>query len=137
MARSKSVGSGKKWADQLNSILDQYVEEEKEIADRIFKEVADETAEDLRLTSPKAKDRGGEYAAGWEVVEKESGITNESMEYVVCNPKHYRLTHLLERGHQIRNQHGGPYGRTKARRHIKKAEVKGNKKLIDRLEAKL
>lgn len=137
MARSRSIGSGIKWTDQLNSILDEYVEQEKEIADRIFREVAKETAEDLRHTSPRRKNGTGEYAEGWEVVSKESGVTSDSMEYVVCNPKHYRLTHLLEKGHQTRNQYGGPYKRTKAIKHIKPAEIKGNEKLVKRLEEKL
>lgn len=136
--RKKSIGSGAKWADELVDVLAEFVDEERATADRIFRETAQDTRDKLRATSPKQEGRGGgEYARGWEVKEIPSGITGRGTTYVVCNPKHYRLTHLLERGHQTFNQYGGPYKRARARKHIKPAEVYGNETLLQRLRAKL
>lgn len=123
------------WDQQLMEALEGFVEDEKEKADKIFAEAADETRDDLRHTSPGAP--GGDYAKGWEVKVRKSGVTGESMTYTVCNPEHYRLTHLLERGHQSFNQHGGPYRRVKAYKHIKKAEVRGVENLLKKLRGEL
>lgn len=136
--RSKPIGSGAKWADELTDVLSDFIQEEKQVADHVFKETAEDTKKRLRETSPKRDGSGGgDYAQGWEVLEKKAGLTGESFEYTVCNPKHYRLTHLLERGHQTFNQHGGPYRRARAKKHIKKAEVYGNELLLQRLRERL
>ena len=103
---------------------------------RIFNEVAKETEEKVKQNA-KAKFKGsGEYAAGWEV-KKGGNLRRGKYAVTVCNPKHYRLTHLLEKGHQSLNQFGGPYKRVRGRRHIKPAEKWGNQELIARLKKEL
>lgn len=115
-------------AAQLNNILDEYAEKVDETTDDIMSEVAVDTADELKRTSPK---RSGEYAKSWAV--KKDKKTHQ---YIVHNKKHYRLTHLLEYGHVVKNQFG-TYGRAQAEPHIAKAEQNGVKNLINRLEQKL
>ena len=132
--RLHSKKMGEKWSAEMMEALEQYVEDEKEIADKIFEEVADDTRDLLKNTSPE---RTGAYASGWEVKQEKTGLTKDSINYIVCNPTHYQLTHLLERGHQSYSGRGGPYKRVKARKHIAPAEQKGIDMLLERLRNKL
>lgn len=84
--------------------------------------VSENTARNLRATSPKRS--GAAYAKSWKA--KFLGGT----EYVVYNEKHYRLTHLLENGHDLIS-HGKKVGRVKAYPHIKKAETRAIEEYID------
>lgn len=120
-------------ADELMDILNEFVEEEEETIDRVFKSVAQETQQMVSEKSPG----DGDYASGWEVKAERVGFQGGTVQYTVCNPKHYRLTHLLEKGHQSKNQFGGPYKRVKAIRHIRPSEQWGNKRLVERLKDEL
>lgn len=72
---------------------------------------------ELRRTSPKRKGKGGgKYAKSW-AVKTETTSGGLVTTCVIHNKDHYRLTHLLENGHETRNG-----GRTKAYPHIKPAE---------------
>lgn len=117
---------------QMEEILTSFTEETKKEADRIAKEVAEEQAEALKKTSPRRK-RGGKYARSWAVKEENDGRVKR---YIVHNKKHYRLTHLLEKGHVIKNKYG-TYGRTRAIPHIGKAEQDGIRKFERRIIDKL
>jgi hypothetical protein len=115
-------------AAQLNKILDEYTEKVDETSDEIMSEVATDTADELKRTSPT---KSGNYAKSW-TVKKDK----KSHQYIVHNKKYYRLTHLLEYGHIVKNQFG-TYGRAKAEPHIKRAEENGVRNLINKLEQKL
>ena len=121
---------------ELAAVLDEFVDEEKELIETIFEEVAKETKE-LVSQQARAKFKGdGDYARGWEV--KNTGNpTRGTTQLVVCNPKHYRLTHLLEKGHVSMNQYGGPYKRVRGKRHVKPSERWGKEELMRRLKAEL
>ena len=121
------------WQVELMKTLDNFVDKEKELIRTEFKAVARETAKDLKQRSPKAPG-GGDYAAGWKVKSEES---RNSTKQIIYNPKHYQLTHLLEKGHDTFNQFGGPYKRTPAHRHIAPAEEEGVRKLLERMRSKL
>lgn len=115
----------------LESILMDYIDEVGEISDGVLKDASDETAKDLRNTSPQ---RTGKYASGWTV--KVSNGAEGTKVYTVHNATSYRLTHLLENGHVIRNKKG-EYGRAPAHPHIKAAEQRAITRLIAELENKL
>lgn len=70
------------------------------------------------------------YARGWAV-----SATNDG--YVVHNKRHYRLTHLLEHGHNVVNQWGATGKRAGAHPHIAPAELEGVQKFIDEVNQKL
>lgn len=115
-------------ATQLQKIMDEYAEKVDETTDECMKEVADSTVAELKRTSPTSKGHT-KYARSWTV-------TKKGHQYIVHNKRHYRLTHLLEHGHVIKNQYG-TYGRTTPQKHIKPAEEHAQAKLIKELGQKL
>lgn len=124
--RSHSMKGAISW--QMAEILDGVSDEVRAAVEKALKTVPDETAEDLRQTSPKDH---GDYAKSWTV--KRQG----SLSAVVHNKEHYRLTHLLERGHSKANQYGTYAGRVPARVHIKPAEERANKRFQEVIEEEL
>lgn len=123
---SKSV------AEQLNDILQEFERQEFETIEQTFNQVARETSTQVKSLSPKAPG-SGKYSRSWTVkmTSKLGGLS-----VVIYNRKHYRLTHLLEKGHVVRNQYG-TYKRTKAQPHISKAQEFGNARLLAELQRKL
>lgn len=98
-------------AKEIAKALSEYSEELENEVDEIGKEVADEAVDELKQTSPK---RYGKYAKSWKAKRNKKGS------YVIYNgPTTYRLTHLLENSHLLRNG-----GRSKAQPHIKPVEEK-------------
>lgn len=108
---------------QMDEILKTFDVKLNAAVEKVTKQVAQETAKQLRSTSPK---NTGEYASGW-TVKKEPGEMG-STGYVVYNSKKPWRTHLLEFGHEKKNQHGS-YGRVAAHPHIKPAEEAAKAKL--------
>ncbi len=119
-----------KWTKELNAVLEEFVEKERDVSREAFEQVAKETDEMVKAKSPS----GGAYASGWKVIPFGNKI---KWSFIVANPTRYQLTHLLEKGHQAFNQFGGPYKRVSARRHIKPAETWGVQELIQRLRKEL
>lgn len=99
-----------------------------EIAEEV-KKAADETAaqllSDIRSDAPK---RTGKYRRAMAVKTIRDG-TYEKINCWYVKPPHYRLQHLLERGHALRNG-----GRSKAYPHIEKNEIKAKKAFTERVE---
>lgn len=107
-------------ADEIAKALSEYSDDIAEQVDEIAEEVITETVAELRVTSPKRK---GEYAKSW----AKKRLKNGTWVAYVRAP-HYRLTHLLERGHVLKNG-----GRTKAQVHIAPAEEHA----IDKFEQRI
>lgn len=113
--------SKKEWADELNEILEDYQGEVIEKLDIAALTTAKNAVKELKEKSPKSRGaKSGEYAKSW-------GYKKEKMpfgytSYTIHNKKHYRLTHLLENGHMIKNKYGS-YGRTRPIPHIKPVEL--------------
>lgn len=107
-------------ANEINRQLALYANQTAEKVDDIAERVATEGVEMLKAESPKSPG-GGDYARSWRF--KKVGKV-----FVVHNKDHYRLTHLLEKGHAKVNG-----GRVDARVHIAPVEDK----MIERFEDEL
>ena len=107
-----------------------------------LEEYADLASDELKKSCKKAgrtirKDivanapvKSGAYAKSWSV--KNLKETSNSISLVVHSKNRYQLAHLLENGHALRNG-----GRSKAIPHIKPAEEKGTKELLEEIKSKL
>lgn len=116
---------------EITHIVQNFIKEENVKCERIMPKVARASRRVLRAESPGE----GPYAKGWR-----TEWENKYMKYYgfqIWNPKHYRLTHLLENGHVIKNQFGGSYGHTRANLHIKHAQDEANRKVIEMLRKEL
>ena len=114
-------------AEELNTILDNAYEDVGKHTERVSLECSDEAVKALKDTSPRKK---GDYAGGWD----KQKAPDVDYGYVVWNAKHYQLTHLLEKGHQVCNQFGGPWGRAAAHPHIRPVEQKMIPKYLSRIK---
>lgn len=113
--------------EDLGKILDDYTEEVREVVRKDIEATAKATAKELKQTSPK---KTGEYRKNWAAKKQGTG-------WVVYNKAPtYRLTHLLENGHVIRNQ-AGTYGRKEGKKHIEPAERKAVDDLVRKIEEDL
>ena len=115
-------------AVQLTNILDEYSKEVVDAANNSIAKVSKESVQKLRSSSPK---KTGSYARGWGT--KTEGGIGGIRTIIVHNKTDYQLTHLLEKGHIIRNKKG-TYGRAPAHPHIKPVEEWANNKLPAEIE---
>lgn len=112
---------------RFNRILDDYTKEVQEEARKILAQVAKETVQRLKKTSPRNKaTKGDHYANGWKVQKYRNGM-------VVYNATKPGLTHLLEEPHPISNQYGS-YGVSTPQKHIEPAEKWASEEAIRRIE---
>lgn len=109
-------------AQEIMKILDDYrdttVDKMKEAVDKAAKQAVNE----LKTSSPK---RTGAYAKDW-AAKKDRKANKWAYGKVVYNKKHYRLTHLLEKGHRKVNG-----GMVAARPHIAKVEEQAINTLVE------
>ena len=82
-------------ADAVSQVFADYCDDVVNAVNGAAEEVAKACAQDLRQNSPKDS---GRYARSWKV-KRQRGTGGKTQIWVVYNEKHYRLTHLLERGH--------------------------------------
>lgn len=109
--------------------LEEYSDKASDVIGQTLPLVGKETADDLKVTSPK---RTGHYASSWVYAMKQSRGSKKNNKLVVYNKKYYRLVHLLEKGHASRNG-----GRVEGIPHVKPAQDKAEKKAIERIKDKL
>lgn len=122
--------------DELsNAVLDvlhEYSREVMEATKDSVREQAAATAQELRATSPK---RTGRYARNWKSKVAFEGL--DDIRVLVYNGgKTYRLTHLLEYGHDIKRD-GRVVGHAPAKAHIRPAEQKAIDGLGRKIRVKL
>ena len=113
----------------IKEILNDYTEDIQNGLKRVVKDVAKDAVKDLKLNSPKNKKNSshkGKYAKGWRV------NTKEGKNFINCtihNATDYQLTHLLEKGHLLRQG-----GKANPVVHIAPIEEKANKEYVSETE---
>ena len=81
---------------ELAKILEGYSQDVREAVDRVVADTGKQAKKDIQAASPK---KTGKYRKGWRV-KKEGGALGQVSTAAVYNATDYRLTHLLEHGHQ-------------------------------------
>jgi hypothetical protein len=113
------MGKGKDLMTQLNDVLQDYSKEVMDTYNTCGKEIADDTVSKLKRVKFGRYDRG-KYSKSWAVKQEKSNWGSNT--YIVYNKKHYRLTHLLEFGHVVKNGTKRVVGKAGAIPHIKPME---------------
>lgn len=113
------MGKGKDLMTQLNDVLQDYSKEVMDTYNISGKEVADEVVKQLKAFKFGKYDQR-KYSSSWAVKEEKGNWGTNT--YIIYNKKHYRLTHLLEFGHAIRDGTGRQVGEADAIPHIKPME---------------
>ena len=119
--------------EEITNIVRTFCREENRKVEEIMPTVAKDARRTLKAYSPGQ----GSYRNGWRIVYENKYL--KSYGFQIWNPKNYQLTHLLEDGHLIKNQYGGPFGqgRTRAIPHISKAQEEANRIALQRLKEQL
>lgn len=97
---TKMVGV-ENFRNEVMQLLHEYGIEAREVLNETVPEAANICVKMIRGNSKK---HTGKYAKGW--TKKEQHYRGLGTSYVVYNRDRYRVAHLLERSHAIRNQYG-------------------------------
>lgn len=115
--------------DEVSKLVKQYSDEVVQNMPEIVKEVTQDTVKELKKSASQLFG-GSKYNRSFK--SKKVNTVAGRTEYVIYSTE-YRVAHLLENGHIIKNQTGIPYGTTQARPHWAPAEEHA----ADALEEKL
>ena len=123
-------------AKEINKIMDDFAGVTEEACEKGVAETAKDAVKALRNAHPTGSEgqpsgRYGswnEYNRGW-TVRKEPKKRQKGILSIIHNKDHYRLTHLLEKGHAKVNG-----GRTQAFTHIAPAAEEAEQELIDNIK---
>lgn len=112
-------------AKEVAKVLDEYQDSTIDVMKKAVDKASKEAVDSLKSDSPK---RTGAYAKDW--ASKNDKQSNKwAYAKVVYNKKHYRLTHLLEKGHRKVNG-----GFVAARPHIAKVEQEAIDTLVKEIK---
>ena len=77
----------------------------------------------------------GKYAKSWRV--KKAYESPQDIRVVIHSAKQYRLAHLLEYGHVLKDRRGRPIGVAEAKPHIRPAELHAEKELMKKVKVRV
>ena len=125
-------------AREILKDLNEYTDNVRVHVDDAVGEVAKESQKKLRATTgAEGSNVWRKYPTGWTIKStRRKGYRKEE----VWNARHYRLTHLLEHGHVVKNGTGRNNGRQKTRafKHIgpinDKAQEELEKRIVEAIE---
>ena len=116
-----------KLSKEIAEYMSNFVDVTEEACEKGVLETADDVIKALRRANPSESGKYGSWDAynkGW-TVRKKVKKRHVGILSVIWNQDHYRLTHLLEKGHAKVNG-----GRTRAFPHIAPVEERADKELI-------
>ena len=121
----------------VDAVLSQYGDDVSKVLDQCVKDVSEEATNKLKsvVSFAPGGQPSGEYSASWINESLPSGRLNTKQ--VVHNEEHYRLTHLLEKGHVIKDGTGRVIGHAGAYPHIAPVNDWANEELPKRVEQEL
>lgn len=115
-------------AKEILKELNQYTENVSEAVDEAVVDIAKESQRKLKaVRSVEGSNVWRKYPNGWTIKSKKRKGKREE---TVWNQRQYRLTHLLEHGHVIKNGTGRTYGRTRSFVHIGPINDEAQEKLL-------
>lgn len=114
---------------EIAKIYEEYAEATVETVDKVTKEVAKDTSEELKKTAPSGHRTSKKYKDSFKFKKLPSNKAKKSQ---VVYSDQYQLTHLLENGHITRNG-----GHTQPQPHWKPAEEKAEEKYLKRLKQEI
>lgn len=120
----------------VEELLNEYGDDVYDVMDKSIIKISNEARDDLRAVN-KFSSKGnpsGAYSKSWDV--KKEKVNRYSVERIVYNEAHYRLTHLLENGHALKRG-GRTYGRVQAYPHIAPVNDKAQENLIKTIESEI
>ncbi|MBR2550562.1 MAG: HK97 gp10 family phage protein [Clostridiales bacterium] len=122
--------------DELSNVILEYLAEYADVTEEACKDgvltTAEEAVKELRSAHPAGSGKYGswdKYDKGWTKRASTMKTKEKGVLAVVYNKDHYRLTHLLEKGHALING-----GRTQAFPHIAPVEQKCEDNLIKNIK---
>lgn len=121
----------------IEKLLLEYGEEVNKVLDKSVEVVAEAAADKLRghrKFNPSRRPTGV-YADSWKAEKYAKGRIYTK--WVVHNVEHYRITHLLEKGHDSKNQYGPSGKNVRAYPHIRDVNEWVRKALPEEVEWRL
>ena len=119
-------------ATEIAARLQQYAAATDEVVQKAVDTVGEEGKATLRQTSPR---RSGAYAKSWTFGKNQTKRNpHEYKRTIYAKAPHYRLTHLLEYGHDIR-RNGTVVGWSPAKSHIAPVDQQVQQELEQRILA--
>lgn len=119
----------------INEILKEYGDEVYNVMGDCISEVSEEAKNRLQAVNHFKNEASGAYAGSW--VNEELQGKPLTVHRAVHNEKHYRLSHLLEKGHVSRNGTGRTFGRVAAYPHIAPVNDWANEELVRQVKRRL
>lgn len=121
-----------KVAEEVKAIINDYADDVTVAQREVALKVAMDCANELRGAGSF---NGTKYRGSWTF--RPETIGRRLISFRVYNAKHYRLTHLLERGHVVKNQHGPTGKSAQAFPHVEPIEQKYVKEFEEKLKTEI
>lgn len=109
---------------EIAQIFQEYAKATEETCQKAVVETCKEAVKELKANSPKDH---GNYAKSWKY--GPSPFKKDKLAKIIYNKEHYRLTHLLEKGHKKRNG-----GTVPGQPHISHAEQNAEKTVLRKIK---
>ena len=121
----------------VHDILEKYGNQVYDVLSDCVKDVSDEAVNKLQSVSRFAPGGhpSGQYSRSWKAEDVKAGRLGTRK--IIHNEEHFRLTHLLEKGHVSRNGTHRTFGKVPAYPHIAPVNDWANDELPKLVERKL